>query len=107
MLSSLRAKCWYKIQTLPTTTTKKSLIKQLGYDTLWSQQHGTEVRKGTVKFKKMPASTCEQKVIKNLHMIEKTEVNSKHHVDDTKDDGQSHLERVEEVQLVLGELPHL
>ena len=55
----------------------------------------------------MPASTCEQKVIKNLHMIEKTEVNSKHHVDDTKDDGQSHLERVEEVQLVLGELPHL
>lgn len=40
-------------------------------------------------------------------MVEEAETNSKQHVDDSQDDGHLHLERVQERQLVSGNVPYL
>lgn len=40
-------------------------------------------------------------------MVEEAETNSEQHVDDPQDDGHLHLERVQERQLVSGNVPYL
>lgn len=40
-------------------------------------------------------------------MVEDTETDTKEHVDDSQDDGHLHLERVQESQLVDGDVPNL
>lgn len=40
-------------------------------------------------------------------VVEEAETNSKEHVDDPQDDGHLHLERVQEGQLVDGDVPDL
>lgn len=45
--------------------------------------------------------------MKISQMVEKTETDSEQHVDDSKDNGHLHLERVQKCQLVAGNVPYL